>query len=96
VPDQFVTPTFNMSAVQTFYGTLSAAGDPSNEGHLIPVDGALALIAAAGPNIAERAAMIAWLRLWVYGDTGARSYFYGDDCVLCKAPWSMAQRKNWQ
>ena len=39
--------------------------------------------------------MVAWLRLWVYNDQGARKYFYGDDCVLCKAPWAMPQRKNW-
>ena len=45
---------------------------------------------------AERAAMIAWLRVCVYGDDGAKRYFYGDDCVLCKAPWAAPQRKNWQ
>ncbi len=97
VPATFVTPTFTLSTVQTFYGTLSKAGDPSNEGHLIPVDGALSLITTASANLAERAAVIAWLRLWVYSDAGAKKYFYGDDCILCKAPWvTPPQRKNWQ
>jgi len=96
VPATFVTPTFALSAVQTFYGTLSSAGDTSNEGHLIPVDGALSLITSNSANLAERAAVIAWLRLWVYSDQGAKKYFYGDDCILCKAPWTMPQRKNWQ
>jgi hypothetical protein len=90
VPATFVTPTYNASKVQTFYGTLSAAGDPSNGGHLIPVD-----LLPSAPNVLERAAMVAWLRLWVYNDQGAKKYFYGDDCVLCKAPWAMPQRKNW-
>lgn len=91
VPATFVTPTFNLSSVQTFYGTLSMAADTGNAGHLIPVD-----ILPSSANIAERAAMIAWLRLWVYADQGAKKYFYGDDCVLCKDPWTMPQRKNWK
>lgn len=87
VPAQFVTPTFNNSAVQTFYGTLSAAGDPNNFGHLIPV-----------LDVAhyEEPAALAWLRLWVYGDQSAKPYFYGDTCTLCQAPWDAPQRKNWQ
>ncbi len=91
VPATFVTPTFNLSTVQTFYGTLSMAADTGNAGHLIPVD-----ILPSSANMLERAAMIAWLRMWVYSDQGARKYFYGDDCVLCKAPWTMPQRKNWK
>jgi len=83
-----------MSAVQTFYGTLGKAGDPSNQGHLIPVDGALALVSSGAANLAERAARIAWLRLWVYGDSGAKQFFVGDECILCKEPWVMPQRKN--
>ena len=31
----------------------------------------------------------------MYADQGARKYFYGDDCVLCKAPWTMPQRKEY-
>lgn len=94
-PALMVTPTFEQSSVQTFYGTMSAAGDTSNLGHLIPVDGGLSLISAPQANLAERAATIAWLRLWVYNDEGAKKYFFGDDCILCKAPWLEARRKNW-
>jgi hypothetical protein len=79
---QFVDPTFKMSAVKTFYATLTGAGDG---GHLTPVGD-------AGP---ERAPAIAWLRLWAYGDQGARKYFDGADCILCKAPWGMPQTKMW-
>ncbi len=86
VADTFVTPTYDMSTVPTFYATLGASGDPSNLGHLIP-------IGDAGP---ERAPAIAWLRLWVYGDQNARSYFYGSDAILCKDPWTNCQSKNLQ
>lgn len=41
----------------------------------------------------ETAPFIAWLRLWVFGDEGAKSFFYGADCKLCKAPWTMPQSK---
>ena len=77
---QFVTPTYNRSTVQTFYGTLSGAD------HLKPIN-------TAGE---ERAPAIAWLRLWTMNDAGARGYFYGDDCVLCETPWVNPQRKNWR
>jgi hypothetical protein len=76
---QFVDPTFRMSAVQTFYGTLTGGS------HLTPL----------GDAADERAPMVAWLRLWVYGDEAAKKYFYGDDCLLCSAPWTNPQRKNW-
>jgi hypothetical protein len=40
---------------------------------------------------------VAWLRLWVYSDAGAKKYFYNDDCIACKAPWVVPpQRKNWK
>jgi hypothetical protein len=77
---QYVTPTFNRSTVQTFYGTLTGAD------HLRPL----------GDAGDERAPAVAWLRLWAYGDQGARRFFYGDDCALCKAPWTNPQRKNWR
>jgi hypothetical protein len=76
----YVTPTFNRSMVQTFYGTLTGAD------HLKPL----------GDAGEERAPAVAWLRLWVYGDNEARKFFYGDDCLLCKAPWTNPQRKNWR
>ncbi len=78
--EAFVTPTYERSRVQTFYATLTGAG------HLYPLGN-------AGD---ERAPAIAWLRLWVYGDQGARAYFYGDNCRLCQGPWVSPQRKNWR
>jgi hypothetical protein len=44
----------------------------------------------------ERKAILAWMRYWIYGDTGARNFFFGDDCVLCKSPWENPQRRNWE
>ena len=41
----------------------------------------------------ETAPFIAWLRLWVFGDQNAKSFFYGTDCKLCSAPWVMPQSK---
>lgn len=72
--------TFENSKVQTFLGTVTGA-DHSYPG----TDGRV-----------ERPAIIAWLRYWIYNDTGARHYFFGNDCVMCKAPWENPQRKNWQ
>ena len=43
----------------------------------------------------ERPAILAWMRYWIYNDSGAKHYFYGDDCVMCMAPWENPQRKNW-
>jgi hypothetical protein len=77
---QFVDPTFNRSTVPTFYATLTGAD------HLRPL----------GDAGDERAPTIAWLRMWVYGDEDARKFFYGDDCVLCRSPWTNPQSKNWE
>ncbi len=77
--ERFVDPTFNRSTVPTFYTSLTGAG------HLQPL----------GDAGDERAPTIAWLRMWVYGDEGAREFFYGDDCVLCSSPWTDTQTKNW-
>lgn len=92
----YVTPNYNKSQVQTFYATRNGP-----EGHLYIIDeGAISCIASGllsgpcGSAKAERAPTIAWLRLWAYGDREARKFFFGDDCVLCKSPWS-AQRKHW-
>jgi hypothetical protein len=82
-PSGFVTPTYNASVVQTFYATLSAAGDPSNLGHLLPVS-------STDP---EYAPAMAWLRLWVYGDQGGRSYFFGPNATLCKSPWTCESKE---
>jgi dienelactone hydrolase len=73
--------TFANSKVQTFLGTVTNA----DHGYISQNNGG-----------AERPAIVAWLRYWIYNDTGARNYFYGNDCVMCKAPWENPQRKLWQ
>jgi hypothetical protein len=73
--------TFDQSQVQTFLGTVTGA----DHGYIQQNTGGV-----------ERPAIIAWMRYWIYNDTGARTYFWGDDCVLCKAPWENPQRKNWE
>jgi len=73
--------TFDQSQVQTFFGTVTGA----DHGYIQNDNGGV-----------ERPAIIAWLRYWIYGDTGAASYFYGDDCVMCTDPWTDPQRKNWE
>jgi len=68
---------------------LSATGQaPSFAGHLIPL----------GNAGQERAPLVAWLRYWIYGDQGAKPWFFSSDCTLCKSPWADIQRKNntWQ
>ena len=94
--DNYVKPCYDSSTkVPTIMATLSVSGyTPSGNGgtasnadfggHLYPLND-------AGD---ERAPAIAWLRLWVYGDEGAKKYFYGADCTLCKSPWLDIQRKN--
>lgn len=72
--------TFENSKVQTFLGTVTGAD------HGYPgTDGGV-----------QRPAIVAWLRYWIYNDAGAKYYFYGNDCVMCKAPWENPQRKHWQ
>ena len=73
--------TYDMSQTQTFLATLTGAPH--------------AYIESNGGG-EQRPAIVAWMRLFIYGDTGARRYFYGNDCVLCTAPWQNPQRKNWQ
>jgi len=73
--------TFDKSQVQTAFGTVSGA----DHGYIQSNNGGV-----------ERPAIIAWMRYWINGDTGAKSYFWGSDCVLCKAPWMDYKTKNWQ
>jgi hypothetical protein len=82
----YVQPTFNRSTVvPTLMATLEIPDAPADmAGHLIPM----------GDAGEERAPVVAWLRYWVYGDEGARSYFFGEDCLLCRAPWTDIQRRN--
>jgi pimeloyl-ACP methyl ester carboxylesterase len=78
IPASFVQPIFAAATVPTFYSQLVDAD------HLEPTP--------LGGN-RDTAPINAWLRLWVFGDEGAKPYFYGTDCTLCKAPWTMPQSK---
>jgi hypothetical protein len=73
--------TYDKSKVQTFMATLTNAAHQYIESN-------------GGGE--ERKAIVAWMRYWIYNDTGAKNFFYGNDCVLCKAPWENPQRKNWE
>jgi hypothetical protein len=99
--DTFVTkaanaqPSYNRASAQqpTILATLNcpAAGMDyclsisGIGGHAIPLDNAHG----------DRAPLVAWLRYWIYGDLGARGFFFGPDCTLCKDPWLDIQRKNY-
>jgi hypothetical protein len=72
-----VQPVFDQSPVPTFFAML-----PDGTHYEPPVTGGR-----------ELAPLIAWLRLWVYGDQAAKAFFYGPDCTLCKSPWTMPQSK---
>jgi hypothetical protein len=72
--------TYDLSEVQTFLATLTGAQHTYIESN-------------GGGE--ERPAIVAWMRYWIYSDTGAEKYFFGDDCLLCKTPWENPQRKNW-
>jgi hypothetical protein len=89
--DGFVTkagnaqPTYDSSTkVATVMATWDPGEPPSTTGHLTPL----------GDAGVERAPAIAWLRHWIYGDTGAKKYFYGAECILCVTPWVDIQRRN--
>jgi hypothetical protein len=84
--EKAVQPCYDASTVQpTILATLEIPGAAADvKGHLYPLDN-------AGE---ERAPAIAWLRLWAYGDSGAKKYFYGADCILCQSPWIDIEKKN--
>jgi hypothetical protein len=97
--DEYVTPNYQKSLVQTFYATFS----DTSAGHLYVVDqgaaaclGAILGLGGCASAVVERAPTIAWLRLWVCGDETAKKFFYGDSCTLCQNPWTMPQRKEWK
>jgi hypothetical protein len=83
--DTVVAPTLVMSSysrlqVPAMLATLDGAT------HFEPV----------GTGGRELAPSIAWLRLWVFNDEGAKSYFYGDDCKLCVSPWTKQTNPAWK
>lgn len=80
----WLAPTWEASEVPTIFSLVDGAnhGYPARE-----VDGVQSGV--------EAPAMIAWLRYWLYNDTGAEHYFFGEGCVLCEAPWTATQRKHW-
>lgn len=82
--DSWLAPTFADSQTQTFFSLVVGA----DHGYIQGTHGGV-------PGGVETPAMIAWLRYWIYGDEAAKRYFEGDDCVMCKDPWSNPQRKNW-
>lgn len=73
--------TFDNSQVQTFFGTVAGA----DHGYIQSANGGV-----------ERHAIIAWMRYWINGDTGAKKYFWGDSCISCVSPWMDPKRKNWE
>jgi len=80
----WLAPTYEASQVQTLFSLV----DGANHGYPArTVDGVQSGV--------EAPAMIAWLRYWIYDDQGAKNYFHGDDCVMCKSPWTETLRKNW-
>jgi dienelactone hydrolase len=80
----WLAPTYEASRVPTLFSLVQDAnhGYPARS-----VDGVQSGV--------EAPAMIAWLRYWIYDDQNARRYFFGDDCVMCAAPWTSTQRKHW-
>ena len=95
----YVTPNYEQSTVQTFYATL----DDDTAGHLYVADegasaclGAVLGLGACGNALLERAPTVAWLRYWGCNDQNAKAFFYGEDCVLCRSPWTNPQRKEWK
>ena len=80
----WLAPTYEASQVQTFFSLVDGAnhGYPGRT-----VDGVQSGV--------EAPAMIAWLRYWIYDDQNAKQYFFGDDCVMCKSPWTNTHRKHW-
>lgn len=81
----WMAPSYEASQVQTFFGTVQGANHGYIQSAINGVQGGV-----------ETPAIIAWIRYWIYNDQGAKHYFYGDDCVMCVAPWANPQRKNWQ
>jgi dienelactone hydrolase len=83
--ESWLAPTYEASNVQTFFSLVEGADHGYIQGTVNGVPGGV-----------ETPAIVAWLRYWIYNDQAAKNYFYGDDCVMCKDPWTEPKRKNWQ
>jgi hypothetical protein len=83
--ESWLAPTYESSNVQTFFSLVDGADHFYIQGTVNNVPGGV-----------ETPAIVAWLRYWIYNDQAAKNYFYGDDCVMCKDPWTDPKRKNWQ
>jgi len=81
----WLAPSYEASQTQTFFSLMTGADHGYIQGTVNGVQGGN-----------ETPAIIAWIRYWIYNDQGAKNYFYGDDCVMCKSPWTNPQRKNWK
>ncbi len=95
-----VASNYNNSQVPTFFGVIQ----DEEVRHMYGLDADSFSCTGGAPDalglgpcmgaIEEQAPIVAWLSYWIYGDQGARSYLFGDDCKLCSGRWT-AQRKNW-
>jgi hypothetical protein len=79
-PNTCVKPVLDDSDVQSFVADLTGS---NNDGHLIPI---------SSPQVEMPGAM-AWLRLWAYGDQGAKSFFWGSNATLCASPWACQSKQ---
>jgi hypothetical protein len=55
-------------------------------GHLDVLD-ELAMLTTITPTARYIAPITAWLRYWLHGDQGAKRFFAGSGCEMCKSPW---------
>jgi len=81
----WLAPTYEALEAQTFFSLVEGADH-----------GYIGRTLNGVPGGVETPAMIAWIRYWAYNDKEAKQYFYGDDCIMSKSPWTNAQRKNWE
>jgi dienelactone hydrolase len=80
----WLAPTYEASQVQTLFSLV----DGANHGYPARTENGV-------QSGVEAPAMIAWIRYWIYDDQDAKRYFFGNDCVMCRAPWTNTQRKHW-
>jgi dienelactone hydrolase len=83
--ESWMAPTYAALEHQTLFTLLEGADHGYPGGSVNGVQAGL-----------EAPVAIAWIRYWVYKDQGAKMYFYGDDCIVCMAPWTDTERKHWE